>query len=83
MAERAAWKFVEEMPAESRIELTTVNPGMILGRTMVKGEFASAKLIKMFMANELPGGAPLIQLGAVDAGDVARAHLECLKRDEA
>ena len=60
LAERAAWKFVSEMPKDKRIELTTVNPGLILGRTMVKGEFASAKLIKMFMNNGLPGGAPLV-----------------------
>ena len=82
-AERAAWKFVAEMPEESRIELTTICPGLILGETMVKGEFASAEIINKFMHNNLPGGIPMLHLGLVSVKDVAKAHIECIKRDEA
>ena len=83
MAERAAWKFVEEMPENERIQLTTVNPGLILGRTMIKGEFASAKIMNMFLNDSIPGGVPLIKMAAVDVEDVAKAHMQCIKLDEA
>ena len=50
---------------------------------MVKTDFASGKVIKMFMENNLPGGIPLINFGTVDVRDVAQAHINCIESDEA
>ena len=58
LAERAAWDFVNNLPEHERFELTTVNPGAIIGPSLIKTDFASGKIITMFMNNGLPGGIP-------------------------
>jgi len=58
LAERAAWDFVENLPVDERFELTTVNPAAIMGPSLIKTEFASGKIIAMFMNNGFPGGIP-------------------------
>ncbi len=51
LAERAAWDFIEAMPEGEKIELTVVNPSFVMGPTLVKTDFASGKVINMFMHN--------------------------------
>ena len=46
-----------------------------MGKTMVKGEFASAKIINYFLNDAIPGGIPLVKFALVDVEDVAKAHL--------
>jgi len=83
LAERAAWDFVAAQPENERIELTVINPTFIVGPTLIPGDFSSAKLISMFMNNNLPGGCPKIKMGTVDVRDVAKAHVNAIKSDEA
>ena len=83
LAERAAWDFVENLPEGQKIELTVINPAFVVGPTLIKGDFSSGKVINMFMNNNLPGGVPQISFGTVDVREVAMAHLQCIKRDEA
>ena len=83
LAERAAWDFVAAQPEGERIELTVINPGFIIGPTMVKTDFSSGKVIDMFMSNKFPGGIPLLQFATVDVREVAEAHIKCLEIDAA
>ncbi len=71
LAERAAWEFVENLPDDDKIELSVVNPGLVMGPPLVKTDFASGKIMKLFMENNLPGGVPLMQFPMVDVRDVA------------
>ena len=83
LAEKAAWEFLEALPESERFELTTVNPGFIAGPTLVNTNFASSEVIGLFMNDKLPGGCPLIAMAIVDVREVAQAHVNCIKRDEA
>ena len=58
LAERAAWDFVEKLPEGQKIELTTVCPALVVGPTLIKGDFSSGKIMSLFMNNNLPGGVP-------------------------
>ena len=65
------------------MELTTVNPGLIVGPTFVNTDFASGKIAKMFLNDEFIGGVPVIKMALVDVRDVAQAHVNCIGSDEA
>ena len=54
-----------------------------MGPALIKSDFASGKVIKMFMENSFPGGIPFIKFGMVDVRDVAQAHINCLDSDAA
>ena len=45
LAERAAWDFLNSLPEAERFELVIINPGLILGPTLIPGDFASASFI--------------------------------------
>lgn len=83
MAERAAWEFMEGLPESERFGLTTVNPGFITGPSLINGGFASAEIMNMFMSNNFPGGVPQVQMPIVDVRDVALAHVNCIKNEQA
>ena len=83
LAEREAWDFVQNLPEHERFELTTINPSLIIGPSLIKTDFASGKILNMFMRNEVPCGIPVICMALVDVRDVAQAHLNCLEIDEA
>ncbi len=53
IAERAAWDFVEALPADQRIELVTVNPGLVLG-PVLSADFSTS------------GEGPVLAVGSVD-----------------
>lgn len=69
-AEKAAWKFIEELPEADKFELTTINPGMILGPSMIKTDFSSGKVIKSILTGEFGGVLPL-SFPTVDVRDCA------------
>lgn len=83
LAEKAAWEFLEALPESERFELTIVNPGFIAGPTLVNSHFASSEILALFMNDKLPGGCPQIAMACVDVREVAQAHVNCIKRDEA
>jgi nucleoside-diphosphate-sugar epimerase len=55
MAERAAWDFQASLPEDERMEIVTINPGLVLGPNLNKASFSSGDIIKKLMMNELPG----------------------------
>lgn len=82
IAERAAWDFVESLPADKKVELATINPGLVLGPVLEKDSGTSGELIRKLMAREFPG-SPNLGWAPVDVRDVAAAHLAAMTTPEA
>lgn len=79
LAEKAAWEFVEK---EGGIQLSTVNPGGILGPVLEKDYGTSAEIVKKMMAGEFPG-YPNIGFPLVDVRDVASMHILAMETESA
>jgi nucleoside-diphosphate-sugar epimerase len=82
IAEKAAWEFVAGLPAERKIELVTVNPGLVLGPLLDRDYSTSGELVKKLLRREMPG---CVRVGwaMVDVRDVAKMHLLALTTPEA
>lgn len=82
VAERAAWDFVAKLPAERRLELVTINPGVVLGPILSADYGTSGELVKKLMGREIPAN---IRVGwaMVDVRDVAAMHIAAMTAEEA
>jgi nucleoside-diphosphate-sugar epimerase len=82
LAERAAWDFVNALPAQRAIELVTVNPGVVLGPVLDDDFSTSGEIVKKLLCREMPG---CVNVGwaMVDVRDVAKMHLLALTTKEA
>jgi dihydroflavonol-4-reductase len=82
LAERAAWDHQKE--CGKTYELSTINPGLIMGTPIVGGSFSSADVAKMFLTGKGPMPAlPPMSMAIVDVQDVAEAHYRALMVPEA
>ncbi len=77
IAERAAWDYVESLPADRRIELCTINPGLVLGPVLAADFSTSGEVVRKLMKRDLPG-CPDVGWATVDVRDVASAHLAAM-----
>lgn len=68
-AERAAWHFVRDR----RLELVTINPGLVLGPLLHAERTTSIEVVRRLLAREMPA-VPRIGFTVVDVRDVASAH---------
>lgn len=76
LAEKAAWDFIS---AEgSGMELTTVNPGVVLGPVLSKDYSTSVLIIQKLIDGSVPG-CPALYVQSVDVRDVAELHLLAMK----
>lgn len=82
LAEKVAWEFVKNLPEDSKFEVVTICPGLILGPNLNKEAFSSGDIIKKFMMREVPAVLN-VSLPIVDVRDVALAHLLAIKTPEA
>ena len=41
LAESAAWEYLSSIPFNERFELVTINPCLILGPSLIPGDFSS------------------------------------------
>ena len=82
LAERAAWEYQKAQPEADRFEIVTINPSLVMGPTLIPGEFSSGQVLKQFLTGEMPV-APRVQFPMVDIYAVARAHYEGAIRPEA
>lgn len=82
LAERAAWKFLEELPADKKFELATVNPSLVLGPMLSSFGCSSADIMKQIILGQMPA-LPELYMGVVSIYDVARAHLLAMTIPEA
>lgn len=82
IAERAAWDFINSLPAETRPEFTVINPGFVLGPVIGGHASASLEIVRRLMAREVPG-VPNMGFSLVDVRDIAAAHVTALTHDNA
>lgn len=82
LAEKAAWDFQQTLPEEDRFDIVTICPGAIIGPPLIGPGFASGDLVGKIMMGKYPG-MPKIKMGSVDVREVAQAHLNGVKVDEA
>jgi nucleoside-diphosphate-sugar epimerase len=77
LAERAAWDFVASLPEERRLELVTINPGLVLGPVLDADWGTSGEVVRKLMKREFPG-CPNMSWAPVDVRDVAAAHVAAM-----
>ena len=82
LAERAAWDFVGGLGGDKSLELTTINPGLVLGPVLEHDYGVSAQAILKLMRRDYPG-CPRLGWATVDVRDVASAHLAAMTTPEA
>lgn len=82
IAEKAAWKLVEELPEEQRLEFVTINPGLVLGPILDDDYGTSGEVVRKLMRREMPG-CPDVGWAMVDVRDVASAHVAALTNPDA
>ncbi len=78
LAERAAWEFVAGTPG---MQLTTINPGLVLGPLLDDAFGSSVGLVRRILAGKDPM-LPDFAFPPVDVRDVALMHLRALERPE-
>ncbi|TNV77191.1 hypothetical protein FGO68_gene5942 [Halteria grandinella] len=81
LAERAAWDFMNALPAEDKFDLVVIIPGLVQGPTLINADFSSANYMKLMMLSLYP--FPQVAFPIVDVRDVAEAHLQGVKVAEA
>jgi nucleoside-diphosphate-sugar epimerase len=82
VAERAAWKFVDDLPDGEKIDLITIQPCFILGPAYQTEAFTSGEIFSKTLTgatDPVPHG----YMGIVDVRDVAQAHVLSIKVDAA
>lgn len=82
LAERAAWRFVDELPDAMKFELATICPGFIIGPMLTRTACTSAEVPIRLLNRDMPA-VPDLHWAAVDVREVARAHLLALAKPEA
>lgn len=84
LAERAAHKFVEDLPQEDgkkKLELVVINPSYVLGPLLTDQVSSSVLLIKRLLDKTIPA-LPKFHLAICDVRDVALAHVKALESSE-
>lgn len=74
LAERAAWDFVAAHP---EMQLTAINPGMVLGTPMDGETGSSVSVVKRFLSGKDPF-VPDVRVPVTDIADVSAAHVAAL-----
>ncbi|ESO91430.1 hypothetical protein LOTGIDRAFT_153873 [Lottia gigantea] len=82
LAEKAAWDFVKELPADKKIELAVINPAFVIGPVLHGSNGTSQELIKRLLERSIPA-VPNCNITIVDVRDVALAHVRAMKLSEA
>jgi len=80
LAEREAWAIMKD--AGRVTDLTTINPGFILGPLLEQDIGTSGAIIKKMMSGKFPG-APDLWLSIVDVRDVADLHIASMRDSHA
>jgi dihydroflavonol-4-reductase len=80
LAERAAWDFIAR--EASGLELTTVNPGAVIGPVVGRDFSASLEIVKKLLDGSMPG-LPRMGWPLVDVRDIADLHIRAMTADGA
>ncbi len=76
LAEKAAWDFVAQHP---EMQLTAINPGMVLGTPMDRETGSSVGVVKRFLSGKDPM-VPDVSIPMTDVADVSAAHVAALTK---
>ena len=75
IAEKSAWDFIR---AEGgALELTTINPGAVLGPVLGSDYSASIQIVEKLMKGDFPG-SPRLGFPLVDVRDIADLHVRAM-----
>lgn len=83
LAEKAAWKFIEEQSGEDKMEMVSIHPGGVFGPPLgntITGQ--SMTLIDQMLRGKVPMMAN-VALPMVDVRDVAKLHVQAMSTTEA
>jgi len=81
VAERAAWERAED---QDRWDLVTILPSFVLGPSLTgRLDGTSTDTVLQLLDGRMKSGAPDLRFGMVDVRDVARAHVEAIRRGQA
>lgn len=78
LAENAAWDFVKSQAPQ--IELTTINPVLVLGAPLDNNFGSSISVVERIMKGKDPM-LPDLRFSIVDVRDVAQMHVQAIKND--
>ena len=78
LAEKAAWDFVKTQAPQ--IELTTINPVLVLGAPLDNNFGSSISVVERVMKGKDPM-LPDLRFSIVDVRDVAQMHVQAIKND--
>ncbi|MEJ6395658.1 NAD-dependent epimerase/dehydratase family protein [Gymnodinialimonas sp. 2305UL16-5] len=76
LAERAAWDFVADHP---EMQLTTINPALVLGAPLDQNYGTSLALIERVMGGKDPA-VPSLGFGIVDVADISAMHIASMDK---
>jgi dihydroflavonol-4-reductase len=79
LAVKAAWDFVKTQAPQ--IELTTINPVLVLGAPLDNNFGSSISVVERIMKGKDPM-LPDLRFSIVDVRDVAQMHVEAINNDE-
>ena len=82
MAEKSLWDHVQTLNKKNRIEVCTINPTFVIGKSLSNDIGASNLIIKKIMDGSIPF-LPNLNLGIVDVLDVAKLHIKAMTTVEA
>eukprot|EP01035_Chromulina_nebulosa_P021134 gene21134-27386_t len=74
LAEKAAWKFVEDLPADKKLEIAFINPSLVFGPMISNSDCTSADTVKSLIIKKIPA-VPDIEFDLIHVFDVAKAHI--------
>lgn len=77
LAELAAWRFMDELPAADAFDLTVLNPVAVTGPMLSSDIGTSNDLLLQMVTGAMPA-CPQIHMGFVDVRDVAKAHVQAM-----
>jgi nucleoside-diphosphate-sugar epimerase len=81
LAEKAAWDYIAALPENEKFPLVTICPGFICGPNLNTATFTSGDMVGKTL-KEAPTADGMV-MSVVDVRDVAMAHLEAAKKDDA
>ena len=82
MAEKSLWDHMESLDEKERIEVCTINPTFVIGKSLSKDIGASNLIIKKILDGSMPF-LPKLNLGIVDVIDVAKMHIKAMITESA
>jgi dihydroflavonol-4-reductase len=82
IAERTAWDYMGTIEDSSSMELSVINPGLVLGPLLSSDWGTSGEMVKRILEHKVPA-IPNISFSTVDVRDVASAHLAAMVTPEA